>query len=78
MLVCTLQTCKPWNFPASLPKKEPREKDNIISGLLGRGSYTSETKVLGKHPTLYSRPQTGHSSSLRYSGKKEATIYKEG
>lgn len=42
--------------------------------MLGRGLYTSETKVLGKHPTLYSRPQTRHSSSLRCSGKKEATF----
>ena len=41
---CTLQTCKPCNCHASRLKKEPRDSDRDISGLLDRISYTSAAK----------------------------------
>ena len=72
LLGCTPQACKPCSCPALRLKKEPRDSNRDISGLMDRGSYTSETK--GSWSNIPPQ-QGGHGSNLCYSREEEVTIY---
>ena len=43
-LGCSVQACSPCTCPASRLKKEPGDRNNDLSGLMNRRSYTSEAK----------------------------------
>ena len=50
LLGCIPRACKPCNCSAERLKKEPRDSDRDISGLLYRESYKSEAKSWSDNP----------------------------
>ena len=49
VLGCTPQACKPCHCPALRPKKEPRDSDRDISGLLDRTSWAKGPRATPYH-----------------------------
>ena len=70
---CKLLGCKPCTYPALRLQKEPSVSDRDINGLVDRGILSILSKVID---LAACRRWEGHGNSLRYSGGKEATIYR--
>ena len=57
-------------------RKSPESSKRDLNGLIDGGAYMSEARSWSNTPRVCGKLYAGCSSSLGYSGRREATIYR--